>query len=156
MLVTSKGREVTMERQHGGDYLLYCLLEQRTESPVSHRHSLSIIPPYMYPVKVKDTAKLSRFWPKNRMSCWRKGGRRKLCEGRAWHITQLFFFSLQRGGNYNSRIINHVLSAELNIWFAIKIRPIRQHAVHKCPRQCFSYFIEAKSGNVRKKDRLLV
>lgn len=47
-----------------------------------------------------------------------------------------------------------VLSAEQNIRFAIKIRPIRQHAVLKHPRKGFSYFIEAKSGNVMEKDRL--
>lgn len=38
--------------------------------------------------------------------------------------------------------------------FAIKIRPVRQHAVLKCPRQTFSYFPDAKSRNVMEKDRL--
>lgn len=52
------------------------------------------------------------------------------------------------------RIINHVLSAEQNIGSAIKIRPIRQHAALKRPRQGFGYFTEAKSGNVMEKDRL--
>lgn len=76
----------------------------------------------------------------------------KLREGKADFI-QLAFHR-QREGNRNWRIINHVLSAEQDIRFAIKIRPIRPHAVLKSPRQGFSYFIEAKSGNVMEKDRL--
>lgn len=74
--------------------------------------------------------------------------------GKAKHNIVQLAFPCQREGNHDWRIINHVLSAEQSIRFAIKIRPIRQHAVLKRPRQGFSYFIEAKSGNVMEKDNL--
>lgn len=74
--------------------------------------------------------------------------------GKAEHSAVQLAFPGQRDGKCDWKIINHVLSAEQNIWFAIRISPIRQHAILKCPRQGFSYFIGAKSGNVREKDSL--
>lgn len=91
--------------------------------------------------------------PKNRVR-WLKGKRMRGSCGKAKHNIVQLAFPCQREGNHDWRIINHVLSAEQSIRFAIKIRPIRQHAVLKRPRQGFSYFIEAKSGNVMEKDNL--
>lgn len=62
-----------------------CVQEQRTEHSISHLNSPSLIPPYKYPVKVKDTAKPSRMCP--RLECQREGKEREGSCGKAEHGT---------------------------------------------------------------------